>query len=153
MKTYIDHIESPLGIVEVAANEHGVTSIFFVDKARTVNPNNITDATCKQLLEYFQGHRQSFDVPLSAQGTDFQRAVWHELYKLPFGVTCAYQDIANALENPKAVRAVGAANGKNPISIIVPCHRVIGANGTLTGYASGVDRKAWLLKHEGALLF
>ena len=104
----------------------------------------------KQLQEYFNGQRKAFDVPLGMQGTLFQMAVWDELKQIPFGSTSSYQEIARKLNNPKAVRAVGSANGRNPISIIVPCHRVIGADGKLSGFAGGVDRKKILLDLECA---
>lgn len=151
---YRDYLETPIGLLEVTASANGVTSVYFVERAEVAaRPNAITDQTVSQLSEYFEGERTLFDVPIDPSGTDFQEAVWSELCKIDFGKTCSYQDIAAGLNNPKAVRAVGAANGKNPISIIVPCHRVIGSNGTLTGYAGGIDRKAWLLKHEGVMLF
>jgi methylated-DNA-[protein]-cysteine S-methyltransferase len=102
----------------------------------------------RELDEYFTGTRTEFNLPLAALGTAFQQKVWQALITIPFGETWSYQDLADAIGNPKAVRAVGLANGKNPISIIVPCHRVIGKSGKLTGYAGGVERKAWLLKHE-----
>nr|WP_169449722.1 methylated-DNA--[protein]-cysteine S-methyltransferase [Oceanospirillum beijerinckii] len=111
----------------------------------------ILQQAIQQCQEYFAGQRQNFDLPLAATGTEFQQQVWHALTQIPFGVTWSYQDLANAIGNPKAVRAVGLANGKNPISIIVPCHRVIGKNGKLTGYAGGVEQKEQLLKLEGAL--
>lgn len=150
---YCDHMESPIGLVEITASERGITSLYFVDQVQQTKRNSITDKTVQQINDYFDGKRTVFDLPLDATGTVFQQNVWNELCNIDFGKTCSYQDIANALQNSKAVRAVGAANGRNPISIIVPCHRVIGANGALTGYASGVERKAWLLKHEGTLLF
>lgn len=105
-----------------------------------------------QLDEYFSGTRQSFDLPLRPIGTPFQQRVWTALSDIPFGATESYGDLANRLGDRKASRAVGLANGKNPISIIVPCHRVIGADGSLTGYGGGIERKLWLLRHEGALL-
>jgi len=105
-----------------------------------------------QLAEYFEGVRQSFSLPLAAVGTDFQRRVWAALAVIPFGETRSYGEIANAIGQPGSARAVGLANGQNPISIVVPCHRVIGANGTLTGYGGGLDRKRWLLEHEGTLV-
>jgi methylated-DNA-[protein]-cysteine S-methyltransferase len=104
-----------------------------------------------QLTAYFAGERHSFSVPLNAAGTDFQKAVWEALEAIPFGETRSYGEIAQQIGRPGASRAVGLANGSNPISIIVPCHRVIGANGTLTGYGGGLERKRWLLEHEGAL--
>jgi methylated-DNA-[protein]-cysteine S-methyltransferase len=104
--------------------------------------------TEKQLSEYFAAKRQSFDLPLDFSGTDFQKQVWQALLQIPFGETRSYKDIALQIGNLKAVRAVGAANGKNPISIIVPCHRVVGANGKLVGFAGGLDNKDILLKLE-----
>ena len=102
----------------------------------------------KELDEYFAGKRKHFSVRLERRGTDFQKKVWTALEKIPFGKTCSYEDIAIAVGSPKAVRAVGLANGKNPHWIVVPCHRVIGKNKQLTGYAGGLDRKKWLLEHE-----
>ncbi len=101
-----------------------------------------------QLAEYFAGKRRDFDVPLAASGTGFQQRVWRELAKIPYGETRSYGELARALGSPTASRAVGAANGKNPISILVPCHRVIAGSGALTGYAGGVAAKKWLLEHE-----
>ena len=112
----------------------------------------LTALAAEQLQAYFAGNLQQFSLPLAAGGTAFQQQVWQALTTVPYGKTASYGDIAKAINNPKGVRAVGLANGKNPIGIIVPCHRVIGANGTLTGYAGGVDKKAWLLVHEGVSL-
>ncbi|MGD1895924.1 MAG: methylated-DNA--[protein]-cysteine S-methyltransferase [Phormidesmis sp.] len=103
-----------------------------------------------QLGEYFAHKRETFDIPLSPRGTDFQKQVWQFLHQIPFGQTASYGELATRLGKPGAARAVGAANGRNPISIIVPCHRVVGASGKLTGYAGGIDRKQWLLRHEQA---
>jgi methylated-DNA-[protein]-cysteine S-methyltransferase len=105
-----------------------------------------------QLAEYFAGNRTAFDLPLDASGSDFERQVWTLLRAIPYGATTSYGELARRLGDVKLSRAVGAANGKNPIPIIVPCHRVIGANGDLTGFGGGIDRKRWLLEHEGALL-
>jgi methylated-DNA-[protein]-cysteine S-methyltransferase len=108
-------------------------------------------AAATQLAEYFDGARREFDLPLAPHGTPFQLAVWAELAGIPYGQTVSYGEVAAALgKSPVASRAVGLANGRNPISIILPCHRVIGADGSLTGYGWGVDRKEWLLRHEGA---
>lgn len=150
---YVEKLNTPIGTLEISASDKGVCSVYFVAQAKSTNPNSITEATKMQLSEYFDSQRKHFELPLDTAGTEFQKSVWQALLNIEFGKTCAYQDIAQTLGNPKAVRAVGSANGKNPVSIIVPCHRVIGANGDLSGYAGGVDRKAWLLKHEGALLF
>ncbi len=108
------------------------------------------DQVCRQLDEYFAGRRQRFDLQLAPQGTEFQRAVWQALQGIPFGQTRCYSALAEQIERPKAVRAVGAANGANPIAVIIPCHRVIGRDGSLTGYAGGLTRKALLLQLEGA---
>jgi len=105
--------------------------------------------TMRQLGEYFIGERRKFDLPLRMIGTEFQRRVWRMLEEIPFGTTWSYGDLAKRIGNPNASRAVGLANGRNPISILVPCHRVIGADGSLTGYGGGLDRKRWLLAHEG----
>ena len=107
----------------------------------------------QQLSEYFAGKRQAFDLPLALHGTEFQLAVWNELLRVPYGETITYGELARRIGRPSAIRAVGAANGANPIPVIVPCHRVIGSNGTLTGYGGGIERKQWLLAHEGRRLF
>lgn len=103
----------------------------------------------QQLEEYFKGKRREFDLPLAPEGTSFQRTVWAELQNIPFGQTISYGELARRIQNPKAVRAVGLANGRNPLSIVIPCHRVIGANGKLTGYGGGLERKKKLLEMEG----
>lgn len=145
---FCDHLDTPLGKMEISANSRAVMAIHFVEQVRKVNSNALTDIAKCQLLDYFAGDLEKFDLPMDPQGTDFQKQVWQSLTTIGYGQTCSYSDIANKIENPKAVRAVGSANGKNPMTIVVPCHRVIGADGSLTGYASGVDRKAWLLNHE-----
>jgi len=147
---YIDYMMTPVGVLELQASELGITEISYCESANnTIISHDIIDRCKQQLTEYFEGKRREFDLPLDQLGTNFQKSVWASLIKIPFGQVVSYRDIANMINNPKAVRAVGAANGKNPISIIVPCHRVIGSNGTLTGYAGGLARKAWLLKLEG----
>ena len=115
-----------------------------------VGANAVTEEAATQLAAYFDGARRTFELPLAPQGTPFQRAVWAQLLQVPFGETATYRDIALALDNVNGVRAVGAANGRNPIAVIVPCHRIIGSNGRLTGYGGGLWRKEWLLRHEGA---
>jgi methylated-DNA-[protein]-cysteine S-methyltransferase len=152
-KLFTDYIDSPLGIVEFKASDTGITqAIFCGDKKGQVNANYITELCKKQLLEYFKGIRTEFNVPLDPQGTEFQKTVWICLSQIPYGEIYTYLDIAKMVNRPKGSQAVGGANGRNPISIIVPCHRVIGSNGSLTGYAGGVERKLWLLKHEGVEL-
>lgn len=145
---YSSCFQTPIGVLEIFASNAAITSILFVDSIRKSQPNEITQKGQRQLEEYFQGKRRKFDLPLNAKGTIFQQSVWNELIDIEYGSTCSYRDIAMAIDNPKSVRAVGSANGKNPMTIVVPCHRVIGANGSLTGYAFGVDKKAWLLNHE-----
>ncbi|MGY5799202.1 methylated-DNA--[protein]-cysteine S-methyltransferase [Rheinheimera faecalis] len=141
---------TPLGPLVITANAKGIESVLFRDSSDAPDhSNDLLLLDCKAQFEaYFAGALQQFDLPLAAHGTDFQQAVWQQLSKIPFAQLRSYSNIAHALNNPKAVRAVGAANGRNPLTIIVPCHRVIGANGTLTGYAGGLERKDWLLKHE-----
>ncbi len=155
MKTIYTEMPSPLGVVTIQANSQGVLGIWF--ETCTTKPellgvrddfHPILTDTIEQLEEYFSGLRNEFELPLAARGTEFQNQVWQALTTIPYGETWSYQDLADAIGNPKAVRAVGMANGKNPISIVVPCHRVIGKNGKLTGYAGGVDRKQRLLALE-----
>ena len=153
MTLYFDHFESPLGFMEITASKSVVKSIYFVDTVTPREPNSITTVAKNQLLAYFDGTLKTFDLPLGADGTAFQEAVWSALSTIDYAQTCTYGDIAKQIGNPKSVRAVGLANGKNPMTIVVPCHRVIGANGKLTGYASGTDKKAWLLNHEREWLF
>jgi methylated-DNA-[protein]-cysteine S-methyltransferase len=143
-------IESPIGTIEVTANEAAaVVSVSFVDEAVS---GVETDAACtralEQLEEYFRGVRRQFELPLEPEGTEFELKVWNQVRRIPFGATDTYGEIARRLGDPGAAQAVGAANARNPIAIIVPCHRVIGADGNLTGYAGGLDRKKWLLSLE-----
>lgn len=143
--------DSPIGLIEVKASNQGITSVFFVEKkTEETNKNKIIDDCLSQLDQYFAKKRKNFEIPLDITGTDFQKKVWSELLKTPFGKTFSYLDIAIALGDKNSIRAVGNANGKNPIAIIVPCHRVIGADGKLVGYAGGIERKRWLLEFEGA---
>lgn len=152
---YRQYMDSPLGLIEIKASAKGVTQVIFcgeqtaLDHPVDVIGNEMTERCKQQLFEYFNGSRTTFHLPLDQYGTVFQQSIWDCLTRIPFGNTRSYGDIANMINNPKSVRAVGGANGRNPISIIVPCHRVIGANGTLTGYAGGIARKLWLLRHEG----
>lgn len=140
---------SPLGTLRILASEHGIREIAFVDSAETpAAPSPLTETCREQLSAYLKGELCDFDVPLDPQGTPFQQRVWQALARIPFGETRSYAEIARDIDNLKAVRAVGAANGRNPLPIVVPCHRVIGRDGTLTGYAGGLERKAWLLELE-----
>lgn len=150
-KPYIDFIDTPIGFLWIEADDRGLNALSFEETKPThLRANSVTEHAKRELTEYFAGKRHEFTVPLAAKGTDFQTQVWEQLSQIPFGKTCSYLDIATAIGNVKACRAVGAANGKNPIPVIVPCHRVIGSNQKLTGFAGGLGRKAWLLKHENA---
>ena len=143
------YYESPIGFLEVQTTEGGLRAVSFTLEKNVVEKENIyNQLTMKQLDEYFKNERTEFDIPLDLEGTDFQLRVWRELSKIPFGKTKSYMDIAKALGDPKAIRAVGTSNGRNKISIIIPCHRVIGSDGSLTGYAGGMERKKWLLDFE-----
>jgi methylated-DNA-[protein]-cysteine S-methyltransferase len=156
---WYDIVNSPAGRIALTGNERALSGLYLLDAGErsysirsgwTRRAGGFAEAA-KQLAEYFDGSRQEFDVPLAPLGTPFQLAVWAELTRIPYGATVSYGAVAAALgKSPVASRAVGLANGRNPISIIVPCHRVIGADGSLTGYGWGVDRKEWLLRHEGA---
>ena len=150
---FYDNLDTPLGKMEITASDSAIKSIHFVDLVKPTRANSFTDAAKRQLDQYYQGSLEAFDLTMDPDGTDFQKSVWQALGTIGFGKTCSYSDIAHIINNPKAVRAVGSANGKNPMTIVVPCHRIIGSNGTLTGYASGVERKAWLLNHESPGLF
>ena len=143
-------LESPLGWLCIEANDHDITRIEFVDSDAQyeLNESDLTRKAVAQLAQYFAGERQQFDLPLAPPGTDFQQRCWQALCDIPYGETRSYADQALAIAKPDAVRAVGSANGANPIAIVVPCHRVIGKNGKLTGYAGGLDKKAWLLALE-----
>jgi methylated-DNA-[protein]-cysteine S-methyltransferase len=153
VQTSYAYYDSPIGLIEIGAVSEGITSLFFVEERQAdASTNAICDEAVRQLTEYFEGSRQTFDLPVLLEGTDFQKQVWEGLKHIPFGQTISYGDLARSIGKPSAVRAVGAANGSNPVSIIVPCHRVIGNNGGLTGYGGGLPRKEWLLKHEGGLL-
>ena len=144
------YVETPMGTAEIVGDNFGIVSISVIDdkiNASAIIPESLMDCA-KQLREYFEGSRTAFTLSLNPKGTDFQKKVWEALLTIPFGTTTTYLKQTLALGNEKAIRAVAAANGKNPIWIIIPCHRVIGTNGSLTGYASGLWRKKWLLEHE-----
>jgi methylated-DNA-[protein]-cysteine S-methyltransferase len=143
------YYQSPLSLIEVQATEGGVRAVSFVENREFDEiKNEYNQLTIKQLDEYFNKKRLIFDLPFDFEGTDFQVRVWQELLKIPFGKTKSYMDVSKALGDVKAIRAVGMANGRNKIAIIVPCHRVIGSDGSLTGYAGGLDKKKWLLDFE-----
>ena len=151
---YYSRIKSPLGPLFLAVSGQGLLSLEFgrgkVHPGWVESEEKVAPAA-RQLAEYFAGRRREFDLPLDLRGTDFQKCCWRELSKIPYGETRSYADIARAIGNPLAVRAVGLANGQNPIAIIVPCHRVIGSDGSLTGYGGGLEAKRKLLELEGAL--
>ncbi len=147
---FYSYFESPIGFVEIIADKNYLRAVKFIDELpeEKKKGNKITISARKQLKEYFNGKRKTFELPFEFKGTEFQNEVWKALTKIPFGSVVTYQDIAKLTGNEKAVRAVGSANSKNPIPIIVPCHRVIAKNGKLSGYAGGVERKEWLIEHE-----
>ncbi|MCL2400283.1 MAG: methylated-DNA--[protein]-cysteine S-methyltransferase [Defluviitaleaceae bacterium] len=143
-------IDSPIGSITLIAEEGAITGLYFGDTNQNIPLGNDTalDLCEKELADYFAGDLQVFSVPINAKGTPFRQQVWEALLEIPYGKTASYSDIAVRIENPKSVRAVGGANHNNPISIIIPCHRVIGANGSLTGYGGGLESKKWLLNLE-----
>ena len=150
MASFYKTIESPIGLLKLCSDEQSLLSVCFNGEDLEQHgeyPEILTEAQ-KQLEEYFSGVRKSFNLPIAPQGTDFQRRVWEQLEMVKYGTTLSYVEIARKLGSEKFSRAVGMANGKNPLPIIIPCHRIIGNNGKLTGYAGGLDRKKWLLVHE-----
>jgi methylated-DNA-[protein]-cysteine S-methyltransferase len=150
------YYESPIGLIEVRGGEKGVSAVHFVEarapavirRAKGAPPSALAECLA-QLDGYFRGSRRAFSIRLDLGGTDFQKEVWKALRAIRFGKTATYKDIARAIGRPEATRAVGGANHRNPVSIIVPCHRVVGTDGRLTGYGGGLWRKDWLLRHEG----
>ncbi|WP_353309805.1 methylated-DNA--[protein]-cysteine S-methyltransferase [Candidatus Albibeggiatoa sp. nov. NOAA] len=151
MTTETSYYHSPVGYLELIANDTALIGCYFLDD----EPSNITEPqhpilkqTHQQLEAYFNQGLQDFDIPLDLQGTAFRQQAWQALQTIPYGQTASYLDMAVKIGNPKAVRAIGQANGQNPVSIIVPCHRVINHNGKLGGYGGGLWRKEWLLAHE-----
>ena len=147
----IAYIQTPLGIASITGDDDGVQAVSILSDQKQKPSDNVPQslsAVVTQLKEYFNGQRIDFELKLNPEGTDFQQKVWQELVKIPFGTTITYLDMAKRLGDPKCIRAAATANGKNPLWIIIPCHRVIGSDGTLTGYAGGLWRKKWLLTHE-----
>lgn len=143
------YCKSPIGLLEIGAAPAAVTSVSFVEKQRREPAGTpLLNEAVSQVSAYFQGTLRTFDLPIALNGTEFQCAVWRQLLKIGYGRTAAYRDIAAGIGRPTAVRAVGGANGRNPLTLIVPCHRIIGSDGSLTGYGSGLWRKRWLLAHE-----
>ena len=157
MSAFTTFFQSPIGLLEITGTDTSVHSILFVEtERRPLAPQPASAGeipatikeTMRQLNEYFEGKRLTFDLPLQPKGTDFQQHIWNLLLDIPYGVTTSYLEISKRYGDTKAIRAVGAANGSNPITIIIPCHRVIGSNGKLVGYGGDLWRKEWLLKHE-----
>lgn len=147
---------SPIGVVEITGTEQGIVSLYFSEREQPLHSvqsdtPQVLQTALQELDEYFKGQRTEFTVPCNSSGTEFQQKVWAALPGIAYGKTASYRDIAVAVGNEKSVRAVGNANSKNKISIIIPCHRIIGSNGKLTGYAGSLSRKEWLLKHEQAV--
>ena len=154
MKEFKAYYLSPIGPLEVSGTSEGIVSVTFV-KTRLPSDRNLPECVkegIRQLEEYFKGARKNFSLKLLLQGTPFQKLVWQRLKKIPYGKLASYGEVARAIGKPNAYRAVGNANNKNPIAIIIPCHRVIGSDGTLVGYGGGLWRKEWLLDHENPSL-
>jgi len=161
---YVTRLATPIGELTLTASDTALTGVYFPTsrhvggelrrgaEADSGPGGEVLSRARQQLAEYFARARMTFDLPLAAQGTEFEHRVWDALRTIPFGATTSYGEIARRLGEARNARAVGTANGKNPIPIIVPCHRVIGAKGDLTGFGGGIERKRWLLEHEGALL-
>ncbi len=144
------YISTPLGSAKLEGDENGLTAVTVLERDKSeskIIPEALVDAAY-QLNEYFEGERQNFDLLINPEGTEFQKKVWTSLLEIPYGKTMSYLELSKKLGDVKAIRAVASANGKNPLWIIIPCHRVIGSDGSLTGYAGGLHRKKWLLNHE-----
>ncbi|WP_299702451.1 methylated-DNA--[protein]-cysteine S-methyltransferase [uncultured Pontibacter sp.] len=154
-QNYSTYLSTPLGLLRISGSEQGLAEVKFCEESETAIPEKQVPACLqdaqRQLEEYFAGSRRTFELRLAPLGTPFQQQVWQELQLIPFGKTSSYLAVSCAVSTEKAIRAVGAANGRNPLCIVVPCHRVIGSDGSLTGYAGGLWRKEWLLQHEGVL--
>jgi methylated-DNA-[protein]-cysteine S-methyltransferase len=151
----VSYLTSPLGTIRITGDKSGVLAISCLDGPMPDLPLAVglpgpLQAAHEQLTAYFNGERQTFDFAINPIGTEFQRRVWEALLTVPFGKTVSYLELARQLGDEKAIRAVAAANGRNPLAIVIPCHRIIGSNGSLTGYAGGLWRKQWLLEHEGS---
>jgi methylated-DNA-[protein]-cysteine S-methyltransferase len=143
------YIKTPLGTAKIVGDENGIAVISILEEGDlSIEIPIALQETVSQLQDYFDGKRNNFNIKINPQGTEFQQKVWNELLNIPFGKTMSYLDLSKKLGDVKAIRAVASANGKNPLWIVVPCHRVIGSDGSLTGYAGGLWRKKWLLEHE-----
>ena len=150
MSNQTTYYKTPIGTAKIVGDQNGIQSITVLDDSIDTSETipSYLQACVTQLEEYFNGNRTEFDLKLNPQGTEFQQKVWNELLNIPFNKTRTYLEQSKELGDPKAIRAVAAANGKNPIWIVIPCHRVLGSDGSLTGYAGGLWRKKWLLAHE-----
>jgi methylated-DNA-[protein]-cysteine S-methyltransferase len=151
MSQYVSVLQTPIGSLVIEANDKKVCCISFKDETTRESGNLITKKAKEQLHEYFEGKRSSFDFPFVQSGTDFQQLVWKELINIPPGKPVSYTALSEKMKNPLAIRAIASANGKNKLMIVIPCHRVIGLNGDLVGYAAGLWRKKWLLEHEALM--
>jgi methylated-DNA-[protein]-cysteine S-methyltransferase len=155
MLPYCTYYQSPVGILKISGTENYIAEVLFIDNdddvQATTNDHPLLHQCTEQLIEYFAGQRLVFDIPVHQEGTTFQSKVWNELLNIQFGKTVSYMDLAKRLGDPKCIRAAASSNGKNHLAIVVPCHRVIGSNQTLVGYAGGLWRKKWLLDHENKI--
>lgn len=154
--TYQTYYQSPVGLLKIGATDHVINQVLFVNENEEITPvrelSTLLQQCIEQLIEYFNGARQVFDLPVYQEGTPFQNRVWSELLNIKFGRTISYLDLAKRLGDPKVIRAAASSNGKNNICIIVPCHRVVGTNNSLVGYSGGLPRKKWLLNHENKIV-
>ena len=149
---YQSYLETSIGFIRILSNGQHLYNVNFQETNGPENPDQITEWTKTQLNEYFLDTRTSFNIPLLLDGSEFESSVWGALQKIAYGTTTSYKLLAEQIDHPNAMQAVGSANGRNPIAVIVPCHRVIGHDGDLKGYAGGIERKKWLLKHENSSL-
>jgi len=150
---YYTYYESPIGLLRIGGTDQYIAELTYVDNQDQITRgepgiSDVIHQCTEQLIEFFQGRRREFNIPVHQEGTEFQKRVWGELMEIPYGRTISYMDLAKRLGDPKVIRAAASTNGRNNISIIVPCHRVIGSDKTLVGYGGGLWRKKWLLQHE-----
>lgn len=148
VENFYGYLKTPIGGLKITASLENILGIEFEENEPKNSSNHLIEAAMTQLSEYFEGKRQVFDLPLKIEGSEFQQKAWRGLAKIPYGETISYKKQASNLGNPNASRAVGGANNKNKFAIVIPCHRVVGKNGSLVGYAGGLDKKNWLIEHE-----
>jgi methylated-DNA-[protein]-cysteine S-methyltransferase len=159
LNTFTTYYQSPVGLLRISGTEHFISEVHFLKEEEQATQTTATPLpplaiqAVEQLIEYFNGNRRVFELPVVQEGTGFQQKVWGELMNIPFGKTISYLEMSRRLGDPKVIRAAAAANGKNNVAIIVPCHRVIGSNNELVGYAGGLKRKKWLLEHEKKIAY